>query len=743
MKKNVLAGAVILLAVIILLLIFVLPKKRGGNEGNNISVSSIKKIDDGEIKNILEKTKTLSDEYVEPEQSSVEKIYLAYEAGNISAEEYVTYTLDALYGEPSSLPSEYKGGSDTSKDHAYMYGLIYEKWADFSENTKEKVRPFLYPVNDSRSYFFKKAESIEAEGSTSQILNPVRPVYAEEPIVIDMTVIDAVPRISIVYSGNVQKQSAEWAAQGIRDAVPKFTGLYGFEHKTAYVSIVGEELEADGEASMDESVPGVCQIKVQKQTNERGVKTTAAHELFHCFQFWYGMVYEKPDTMWLMEATATWSENYVYKDYATEHSYDHNFFPVTNHDLMSIKGNHEYAMYLWYFFLEQRVGAAEIMDALSAGKTNSIRESTQARGNFNREYREFAYWNWNWDPFKMYIDLPSFPDISPYWKSITVNSVEEIGERSFPVDLAKGGVLYNYMIFDNEEIKLIEFYPKSFSGADENSSAGLQVFYKVNGNWNYEDWTGLEKRDFCRELDEENIQFVVLVTSNADLKSELTRPIAFKTSEKCSPGWKGNISVKWIHNNSVDIGFSKGTYTEKGEYRLYETLEYDPDYDSLVVVEQQYFGDYQELESIEAIDKSCGQMWSKNSKKLNGAGFVDYKKTGDMPDRIIGRDEKEESKFGGKYDLYFKVFSLDDGDKFTGTDLSLQMHKSCWDSIFIPEQDGLVKDVYEYTTDNFESEANEVEINIDPKANSFSGDSKYEIYDNVFATVRWDFRKIE
>ncbi|MFH1408208.1 MAG: hypothetical protein ABIG91_04225 [Patescibacteria group bacterium] len=749
MKKYTTAVGIALLAIIIIFTLFQISfgdkKHKGGTFGNPISEISTKSIKDEEIKSLIEAVKKASEGYVEPQQSSAEKIYTAFASGKINTENYVLLSLTALYGDVSSLPTEYQGADDTSKDYAFMYGLINAKWGEFSEEAKEQIRPFLVSPTDPKSYFYLKSENSKNEIGSNILKNLSIPdlVHAEEAVVIEIPSIQAVPRIDVYYYGEEQKQSAEWAAQGIRDALPKFTGLFGFEHKVAYVSIVGEELKADGEASMDEYVLNTCQIKVRKQNEEKNVKTTAAHELFHCYQFWYGLVYEKPDTMWLMETTATWSEDYVYKGYATEHNYDKDFFPVTNIDVVSIRDNHEYGLYLWYFFLEQRAGAHEIMEAIKFGKTNGVRQGTQARENFGREYRDFAMWNWNRDPFKQYLDMPAFPDVSPYWGSVMAKNIEEIGETSYPVKLAKGGVLYNFMTFDNEEIKLIEFFPRSFTGDDENSLAGLQVLYKVNGTWNYEDWTGLEKRDFCRELDEENIQLVVLVTSNANLSSELDRPIQMRTTEKCSPGWKGSIKVEWAYGNLLDIGFSKGTYTEKGAYNLYETLEYDPKDDALVVTDQKYFGNYEEFKYVEGVNKDCGQLWSKNSKKLRGSGFVDYKKTGDMPERAKSWDDKEVNRLGGTYRLFFKIFGLKDSDKFAGSDLLLQMHKSCWGGIIVPEADGLVRDPYEYTTDSFKYEPNEVEINIDPKASHISGEDKFKMYNDVYGIVKWNYRKIE
>jgi hypothetical protein len=749
-NKKIKIGVVVLGAVIF---IFVVSRIFSGDssenkneeDGNQIADISTDGIKDEEIKKMLEEIKTASEEYKEQETTSIDKIHEAWESQKISAQDYALFSLEAIYGGITSLPNEYAGVKDASKDHAFLYGLIHDKWNTFSEETKEKIRPFILNPKDPKSYFYGKSGSEDETNAAgpkkfSIIANEAR---AEDEIIIEPAkTIQALPRIEVLYFDENEKQSAEWAAQGIRDSAPKFTELLGIDYKSAQVTIVGKELGADGEASMDENIADFCHIKVRKQKTEKGVKTTAAHELFHCYQFWMGLIYEKPDTMWLMEATAVWSEDFVYKGYNSEHGYHNWFFPITNIDMMSISGDHEYGSYLWYYFLEQKADAHEIYDALKFGKINGVRAGTQIREKFGREYREFALWNWNRDPFKRYIDDPFFPTIYPYYKSVKHKDIREIGDITYPIKLDKGGMNYNFLTFDNEDIKSIEFYPANFTGNDEaNTLTGLQVFYKVNGNWNYEDWTGVEKRNFCRDLPDEDIELIVLTVSNANLNSELNRDVLLKTAKKCAPGWRGTISVKWERANSLDIGFSKGTYAEKGEYRLYETLEYDSENDSLVVADQQYFANYEEKEHIDGADKSCGQMWSTYTKKLSGSGFVDYKKSENMPERAEGQDDKEINKFGGTYDLFFKIFGLKDGDKFHGSDLRLQLHKKC--SPLMPGADGLMKEPYEYDTDVFKYEPNEVEITIDPKAKTISGEDKFEIHDNVFGTVKWNYRRID
>lgn len=750
-NKKIKIGGIVL---VIIILFFVISKmfsesntenKNKENE-NQIANMSINKIKDEEIKNILEEIKTASEKYKEPETTSIDKIHKAWESQKISAENYVLFSLEAIYGGVASLPNEYAGVKDTSKDHAFLYGLIQNKWETFSEKAKEKIRPFILNPKDPKSYFYGKSrDKDEANAAGPKKFSIIaKEAHAEDEIIIiePPKTIQALPRIEVLYFDENEKQSAEWAAQGIRDSASKFTELLGIDYKSVQITIVGKELRADGEASMDESVPGLCHIKIKKQKTEKEVKTTVAHELFHCYQFWMGLVYEKPDTMWLMEATAVWSEDFVYKNYNTEHDYHNWFFTITDTDMMSTAGNHEYGSYIWYYFLEQRLSANEIKTALKLGKTDGIRAGTQTREKFGREYREFALWNWNRVPFKRYIDDPFFPAIYPYYKSVKHKEIKEIGNISYPIKLDKGGINYNFFTFYNDDIKFIEFYPANFTGDDEaNTLMGLQVFYKVNGNWNYEDWTGLEKRNFCRELAEENVELIVLVASNANLNAPLERPVLLKTAKKCAPGWRGMVNVKWEYANSLDIGLSKGTYNEKGEYRLYETLEYDSKDNALVVADQQYFANYEEKEHIDGTNKSCGQMWSTYTKKLSGSGFVDYKKTGDMPERFEGQDNEDTSKLGGTYDLFFKIFGLKDGDKFHGSDLRLQLHKKC--SPLMPGADGLIKEPYEYDTDVFKYEPNEVEITIDPKTKNISGEDKFEIHDNVFGTVKWNYKKID
>jgi len=201
-KYIIIAGLIllVLLIVYILLKTFSGSKKwRGENSSNSISKISTKSIQDEEVISLIESVKKASENYVEPQQSSAEKIYTAFESGKINAESYALLSLTALYGDVSSLPQEYQGADDTSKDHAFMYGLINAKWDEFSEEAKKQIRPFLISPTDPKSYFYLKSENANKKIGMNILKNLATPdkVHAEEVLEIEIPSIQAAPRIDV------------------------------------------------------------------------------------------------------------------------------------------------------------------------------------------------------------------------------------------------------------------------------------------------------------------------------------------------------------------------------------------------------------------------------------------------------------------------------------------------------------------------------------------------------------------
>jgi hypothetical protein len=704
------------------------------------------KISDPEIQKMLGEMAKAGEGFKDAEPSSNDKINDAFFDGKIPAEEYALLSVRALYGDPSELPEKYRGTKDISKDYAFLFGLIHSKWETFSPEAKAKLIPFLISPKIRESYWNPNNTDEKRKGILEKM--SVIPVARAETE-LNFNTMEALPNVEVLYAGESEKKAAEWIAQAIRDAAPLHKTFFGTDYKKTEITIVGSSLGADGQASLNaSSTAGQCDILVRAPQDEKGIKTTTVHEWFHCHQFWMDLAYARPDTMWLMEATATWSEDYVYHSYASEHGYDQWFFAKTDLDLFSLAGNHEYALYLWFYFLVQQSqgDSAHVYRALKLGTNNNIRGEMMALDDFNHIHRDFALWNWNRRPFLRYVDEPFFPVITPFYKSVKRETITSNKETFYPIKLEKGAMTYNMIFFPNENVKKIEFNPSHFTGADEKSSRGLQALYKVNGEWLYEDWTGLEKRVFCRELLEENIEMVVLIANNAELNGAADGNVPITTEKKCGPGWRGTVSFKWKKQNEMTLGWAHGTYAETGEYHVSETLEYEPEYDDVLVAEQQYFANFESVQKVESPSKECGQMWKRDTKRYGGSGFIDFKKADaeSMPERLIGHGSEDVNDFGGEYEIAFEMFGApkEYGDKFSGFETSATLNKSCAFSL-IPQANGLKSEQYKTSGNEFTYEPPGKKITIDGKARSFSGEAKFKISDNVFGTARWNYARVE
>ena len=99
----------------------------------------------------------------------------------------------------------------------------------------------------------------------------------------------------------------------------------------------------------------------QQQFNmEQKIKSTIAHEFFHVIQ--YG--YDAWSSDWLMEATATWSESYIYpniqmnKNYVSE-QLEHSGFPLNVNEKDSLNSNnidHWYSDWIFFQYIGEHEG---------------------------------------------------------------------------------------------------------------------------------------------------------------------------------------------------------------------------------------------------------------------------------------------------------------------------------------------------------------------------------------------------
>ncbi len=753
MSKKIKIGLGIIILVIV---VFMLSKMFSGSNSNStgslLSPSSIGDIKDPQNKAILSRYRIPTESDRKPE-TSIDKLDQAWQDGKIKLEDYVVLQFRALYG-GNKLPTIYQGETDNEKDQAYIYALAVENFSSFSKETQEAILPFILPPSGPESYFYP-INTAKQNNDFLQKIFDIKTVNATGGDVFKL--VTAMDKVTIAYplaKESELRNRAEWVAQAARDSIPKYESMFFITHQQIDINLVSSDVMSSyGSAGPNPYNQNFCGVKIRDNMDEKTTKSTTAHEIFHCFQFKLGLKYIKPDMKWLMEATATWAEDFVYHGYASEHEYDQDYFSNTNDDLFSLRDNREYALYLWFYYLYQKSGflPSDIAGMLIASKTSEPRNILQGRPNFNYDFKDFAVWNWNQDIAKRYIDDPKFPEeAAPTIFSLSSRDVKNIGEDNNTIELNKGGILYNYYTFLNEDIKNIEFNTKDFIGNNEDRK-GLQALYKVNGNWYQEDWSGLDKKTFCRSIEDENVELVVVIASNSNVKDKTSGQLKVKTDDKCSPGWRGTITVNWENSNSNQFALSSrtitGNYSERGQYTLHETLSYDPEDDNLNVEEQEYSALYETAQGVHGGNKECGLMWNQSSKFMTGSGYEDYrKKKNDPPSRMVGNNDQieENHKFQGQYELSFDIFYpvKKDEYKFKGRDTRRQLNLPC-SLIGIPEPNGLEEEIYPIETNEFAYEPNWVKIEVKPKDKIIAGENKFEIHSGVFGTVRWNFQRVD
>ncbi len=129
--------------------------------------------------------------------------------------------------------------------------------------------------------------------------------------------------------------------------------------------------------------------------NQKGAaKVTVAHEYYHAVQFAYNYMEEA----WLMEASSTWMEDFVYPQVNDNYNYLSSWFGYPDYALNSTTNLHQYAAFIWPKYLSQNFGSA-IMPELwnQCIYSNAYPALTTVLANhgraLNSEFAEFCSWN--------------------------------------------------------------------------------------------------------------------------------------------------------------------------------------------------------------------------------------------------------------------------------------------------------------------------------------------------------------
>jgi len=320
-----------------------------------------------------------------------------------------------------------------------------------------------------------------------------------------------------------------------------------------------------------------------------GIVQVAAHELMHTLTMRFRTVDNGGcGAHWIMEASGTWAENFVYPQSNGEHKYANDLQNSPHYSLEDEKPLRPggtcrcYAAYLLPLFVE-RTGSSDFMHAMwSRFRSEPTLKAINSvlGGGWDKQWPEFLVKNWNRPP----IDQKSYTAWDQYrtpalQSTFTVNA--SAGPHKIPLDLPArtsptggleylSGWFYNFTMdpsvhtvtFENT---LAVYHPKH---------ASLWAIPKINGNWQQpQDWTDSARMTFCRDLPSENVSDLIIIIGNADweTKKVLNPPVPPSLTgyrQGCS-AWEGADTVTF----TMSLREPNVTITE----RLVATLKFESD----------------------------------------------------------------------------------------------------------------------------------------------------------------------
>ncbi len=472
-----------------------------------------------------------------PPATSFDLIDNDFESGTLTREAAVLLKLTAAYSS-DKLAKKYRGAApNISAPHSDALRRdiqwVMNNFEEFDEPLREKFRPFILRPDDPNSFF--NPDNKNKEGSILQKLAFTRTAYASEQRwkSLDFAV-SGKPNAGTIYyyenaltaDGIPMKQKAAAVKQALEKAWPMYKGLLHNEpdrHLALYLmdlQIATSNQAGAAYYSQDKTTKELLNFYIGVDWSLSGdyLKSVSAHELFHIFQYHSMREYEELEAWWLQEATAVWAENFVFPLVNREHSYLDFFFGSLEDQFINKGGSKDYAGYMLFFFLSERYRNDSIIaDIILTTKGYDIATYIMnALEDFPDTYAQFALWNWNAKPWKMYSDNGTFPAKRPYGTALQNMVLQNAAIAEDDIVLPPGAIGYKYYHIADNNIKRVKF---DFTDMPWDGNLHVQALYKVGNQWLHRDCTDLNSVIFCRSKPSEKIKGVVLVFSNADLKT--------------------------------------------------------------------------------------------------------------------------------------------------------------------------------------------------------------------------------
>jgi hypothetical protein len=499
--------------------------------------------------------------------------------GAITAETAMLYRVYALFGD-TRLPQQYRGVDRNDKDSLYLFEVV-EKFDTLSAGTQALLYPFLTPPAYTTSW-------ANAKGRTdTPLLTPPPCQFFSD----DYAFVDSPNRlVRVWYKEDLPDQlTASRIGSTIETTIwPEFQRLLqktppqdqaescngGSPSLDVYIADVGRAYAAP----YNRCSPGPVFIVLGRDRKD----STTVHEVFHAFQAAFSLrsCFSGAEYRWWTEATATWSQDFIYgRTNQDEHSISSYFLSYPEKSLDFRDDQHEYGAYLLPFYLHRVLGDSTfVRESWENGATKDALHAVEDSlvGGFEEVWPGFVRENWNRDPAVSYrredgLFFAARPQRGRIQEVRLAGGAVD-GSIPLPYDLPPLSATYLHFTFSGvdprtvvfwngvaERLALQEEYSTEPASEPEKKGATVEALYKINGQWQTAIWTGDSFVQFCRDRRAERIEELVIIISNSEfddpnrkLKPPALRPVLWVSNMACWQ-FKGTALHETRGTNGVNI----------------------------------------------------------------------------------------------------------------------------------------------------------------------------------------------
>ncbi|MDQ2965452.1 MAG: hypothetical protein M3R57_06360 [Chloroflexota bacterium] len=529
--------------------------------------------------------------------SSESLIAAALAAGTISYEDSLLYRALALYGSPD-LPQEFQSPVPDIHVAMELFGEIDAKAADLSPALLEKLAPYRARPADPISIF--NTPAAEAKGG----------------IVLAVAVAAATPWRSravpgagaLVWVKDSPEADARLTARAaaVAKVWPQMPGIFTYPEPDQPDPTPGVNPDSaidfyfvDAGALDPRRVvctnhpeePGCvlstkhngftqradlfhdpnkssAYIVIDLAAKGDDLLDTVAHELAHGGQF----AYDRGEASWLMESTATWAAFRVMKKLGLQPAYEYGFLedffsgldqPLTRPGDQNFNS---YASWLYFLFasMEEGDGIVTAIWQEAAAEGQQGPKAVDEAFAFDEHFDDFSVRDWNKDPVERQYKTAdqTFPTAREpkLARSTSIGGAEEDLLDKKVVELSSA--YYRYEFLDGVGKVIVE---NNYAGVDD---AHVWAIKKIQGTWQKpEDWTNEVKKEFCRDMEDQDLGELILIVSNASMTTALNPPDQSKVVTKSGgcPGWSGTMTSthSWnqLEGGVMHTGIATSTFT--------------------------------------------------------------------------------------------------------------------------------------------------------------------------------------